>query len=188
MERNKFDFCIGTADVCLKRAVSLMLSDAGLYSSGGGQSIPELLRVLRLNQPWLTVIDTRLPPGNIRQLASIIEEDGLSASLYLATGKTNLNGYMVLHWPVEAPVLVAVTETLCLEFARKKGLQKKIRDLEEKLSGRKAIDRAKGILMQKMAIDEQGAYRYLQKKSMERRMNMERLAAAITANPDDVFL
>jgi len=183
MGNYKYDYCIGTANAGLKKAVAAYLSEADFYTSGEGKNIPEFLRVLRLNQPWLAIIDTALPPGNIRQLASIIEEDSLSATLFIDTGKTNLNGYMLLKWPVEAQVLSAVAETLCLEFARKKALKNQIRGLENKLINRKEIEKAKGILMQCMRIDEDRAYRYLQTTSMKKRITIIEMAREVIANP-----
>ncbi len=180
----KYDYCLGTVNTGLKKAVGAYLSEAGFYNSGEGKNTPEFLRVLRLNQPWLAIIDTALPPGNIRQLASIIEEDSLSAALFIDTGKTNMNGYMLLRWPVEAQVLSAVAETLCLEFARKKALKNQIRGLENKLISRKEIEKAKGILMQKMKLDEESAYRYLQTRSMEKRITMIEMARKVIAKPD----
>ena len=179
----KYDYCIGTGNAGLKKAVAAYLSEAGFYNCGEGKNIPEFLRVLRLNQPWLAIIDTALPPGNIRQLASIIEEDGLSAALFIDTGITNMNSYMLFKWPVEAQVLSAVAETLCLEFARKKALKNQIRGLEKKLINRKEIEKAKGMLMQNMNIDEDRAYRYLQTKSMEKRISMIEMAREVIANP-----
>jgi two-component system, response regulator PdtaR len=161
-----------------------MLKEASFHQSGEAKNIPEFLRILRLNQPWLAVIDTGMPPGNIRQLASIIEEDGLSAALYLETGKAALNGYMVLHWPVEAPVLTAVAETLCLEYARKRTLKKRIKGLEEKLIMRKEIERAKGFVMLSLSLNEEMAYRYLQKRSMECRQSMLETACQIINEHD----
>jgi len=185
MGNNKYDYCIGTNNAGLKKTVSIMLNEAGFYQSGEAKNIPEFLRILRLTQPWLAIIDTAIPPGNIRQLAAIIEEDGLSAALFIDTGKTSINGYMLLRWPVETQVLSAVTETLCLEYARKKTLKKQIWGLEKKLINRKEIEKAKGILMQNMEVDEDQAYRYLQTQSMEKRITMIEMARAVIANPGD---
>lgn len=182
MADNRYDYCIGTANSGFKKTVTAMLAEGRFYSSGEGKNIPEFLRILRLAQPWLAVIDTQLPPGNIKQLASIIEEDAITATLYINTGSADLSGYMLLQWPVEGPVLTAVAEALCLEFAHKKKLQQKIRGLENKLSSRREIEKAKGILMKKMSLDEDSAYRYLQKKSMERRVSMNEMACQIIAD------
>ncbi len=179
MDKSIFDFCVGSADAGLSKKITALLCEEGFYSSGEAKSIPEFLRLLRLQQPWLAVVDARIPPGKIRQLASIIEEDALAAVLVINTGKETLNGYVQLNWPVESSVLAAVAGTLCLEFTRKKKLQQKIQGLEDKLQERKDIERAKGILMKHMQADEDKAYRYLQKKCMEKQISIGQMAREI---------
>jgi two-component system, response regulator PdtaR len=187
MASRQFDYCIGTANPGLKKTVTSILREAGFLSLGEGKNIPELLRLLRVAQPWLTIIDTELPPGNIKQLAAIIDEDGLAAALYINTGNTDLNNHMTLKWPVEAPVLAAVAEALCLEFARKQKLQKQVKGLEEKLAHSKEIAKAKGILMKELHIDEDHAYRYLQQESMKRRVNIIETARRVITDPDRFY-
>ena len=76
--------------------------------------------------------------------------------------------------------------------------QEKLKDAEEKLKKtqdtleeRKLVDRAKGLLMDKANFSEQGAFRWIQKTSMDQRIPKKRLAMAIiekygddTANDD----
>jgi len=187
MADSRFDYCVGTANNTLRRTVVGMLADDGFYLSGEGKNSPELLRVIRLTQPWLAVIDTQLPPGNIRQLASIIEEDSLSAVLFINTGSAIVNGFMFLQWPVEGTVLTAVAKTLCLEYSQKKKLHNKIKGLECKLSSRIEVEKAKGILMRKLSLDEDSAYRYMQKFSMEKKISMNETACRIIANQKQLF-
>lgn len=53
------------------------------------------------------------------------------------------------------------------------------KELEEKLEARKVIEKAKGILMKLLSIDEDSAYRLLQKQSMDKRKSMKEIANAI---------
>ncbi len=64
--------------------------------------------------------------------------------------------------------------------------QEKLKDAEEKLKKtqdtleeRKLVDRAKGLLMDKANFSEQGAFRWIQKTSMDQRIPKKRLAMAI---------
>ena len=52
-------------------------------------------------------------------------------------------------------------------------------ELKEALETRKAIEKAKGILMREMSISEDEAYRLLNKKSMDKRISMKEVADAI---------
>jgi len=51
--------------------------------------------------------------------------------------------------------------------------------LEEKLETRKVVEKAKGILMKLLAVDENEAYRLIQKQSMDKRKSMREIANAI---------
>ncbi len=180
----RYDYCIGTTNARLKKTVAAMLAEAGYYSAGEGKSIPELLRRLRSVQPWLVIVDTALPPGNIEELAEIIETDGLAASIYInTTGASTLDRYVQLTWPTDAPVLTAVADAVCTEFSRKKKLQKEIETLQTRLKERKVVEKAKGVLASHYGMSEDQSYRFLQKRSMERRLTMAEIAELVINNP-----
>ncbi len=183
MGKSDYDFCLGTNNPKLARTIFGMLNEAGFHSSGTGKSIPDLLRTLRIVQPWLAVIDTALPPGNIEQLASIIETDGLSAAVYINTTGIDLDLYVQLQWPVDAPVLTAVAEAVCNEFARKKRLQQEIETLQKQLDSRKKVEKAKGLIASYFKLSEDEAYRMLRKTSMEKRIPLAKMAGRIIEEP-----
>jgi response regulator NasT len=58
-------------------------------------------------------------------------------------------------------------------------LEEEVSRLKEKLETRKAVERAKGILMQTLGLSEQEAYRRIQKESMDRCLPMRAIAEAI---------
>lgn len=183
MAKTDYDFCIGTNNITLRQALTSMLSNAGFSSSGESKSIPGLLRTLRMVQPWLAVIDTALPPGNIEQLASIIENDGLAAAVYINTTGIDLDLCVQLGWPVEAAVLAAVAETVCTEFAHKKRLQQEIEDLKKELMVRRDIEKAKAIVMHAYGLGEEEAYRFLRNTSMKYRTPLVKISKQIIKDP-----
>ncbi len=179
MGKSGYDYCLGSNNQLLKNKISGMLSKAGFYNTGSSKSIPELLRTLRLVQPWLAIIDTALPPGNIEELASVIENDNLSAAIYINTNAMDLDIYVQLSWPVEAPVLNAVAEAVCSEFAHKRRLHQEIVDLQNQLKQRKLIEIAKGHIQNRFNLNEEEAYQYLRRTSMEKRVSLAKLAKKI---------
>lgn len=56
------------------------------------------------------------------------------------------------------------------------------KDLEDKLETRKLVERAKGILMKKVGLQESDAYRIIQKRSMDSRQSMKEIANEIIEN------
>ena len=184
MADTHYDYCIGTANTRLKKSLKVMLAEAGFYSSGEADSVPLFLRKLRMVQPWLAVVDTALPPGNIEQLAAIIESDGLAAAIYINPSGIRLDNHVQLSWPVESPVFIAVAKAICNEFVHKKKLQREIENLQRKLHDRKVIEKAKGVLANHYSLSEEDAYRFLQKSSMEKRINMAEMAGKVINEPD----
>ncbi len=183
MDRGKYDFCVGTADPAYKRQLTGMLASAGFFATGSAASIPELLRVLRTVQPWLVVVDTNLPPGHVEQLAAIIEDDGLAAAIYLGAPNQRLARYPRLPWPVEAPVLTAVAETVCLEFIQKKKLKDDVDQLKQKLAERREIEKAKALIMRQLGLDEEEAFRRLRSLSMNQRISLIEAARQVLSKP-----
>ncbi len=78
----------------------------------------------------------------------------------------------------ESDLLSAVANQAAIAIQKTKLAEEK-KSLEDKLETRKLMDRAKGILMKKIAVDEGDAYRMIQKQSMDRRKSMKEIAEAI---------
>ncbi|MEN9749418.1 MAG: hypothetical protein RL149_496, partial [Actinomycetota bacterium] len=58
-------------------------------------------------------------------------------------------------------------------------LEAEIQDLTERFETRKLVDRAKGLLNEKMNLTEPEAFRWIQKASMDRRLTMHEVAVTI---------
>jgi response regulator NasT len=58
-------------------------------------------------------------------------------------------------------------------------LEAEISDLNERFETRKLIDRAKGLLNEKMNLTEPEAFRWIQKASMDRRLTMQEVAVTV---------
>lgn len=56
--------------------------------------------------------------------------------------------------------------------------------LSDKLEARKIVERAKGILQQKLQISEEAAYRTMQKESQQRRKSMKEISESIILNEE----
>jgi uroporphyrinogen-III synthase len=56
--------------------------------------------------------------------------------------------------------------------------------LSDRLESRKHIERAKGVLQRELGLDEEGAYRAMQRESRQRRKTMREIAEAIILNED----
>jgi len=180
---NGLEYCLGIPGMSARKAVISALSLAGLHCVGEGRDNPHFLRLVRSVQPQLAILELSLP-GNVWETAAIIDQESLAAVLILENKKASHRPplaapempHTVLTLPVSNQVLSAVVDVLYREFQRRRNLQSELRTLKEHLQGRFIIEQAKGMVMKKFNLNEQQAYRMLQKKSMELRIPLEKLA------------
>src|SRR5690606_18622175 len=58
-------------------------------------------------------------------------------------------------------------------------LEEEIKDMTERMDTRKKVERAKGLLMENMKLNEPESFRWIQKTSMNRRLTMREVAEAV---------
>lgn len=180
------EYCLGIPEAVDRKAVIAALSLMGMHCAGEGRDCPQFLRMMRSVQPQLAIIELSLP-GNVWETAAIIDQEALAAVLLLKKQVKEPNPSlmlrespnMLLALPVNPQVLTAVVEVLYREFQRRKKMQNELQAVKDRLQGRIIIEQAKGLIMKKYNLEEQQAYRLLQKKSMEMRTPLEKLAGAI---------
>ena len=64
-------------------------------------------------------------------------------------------------------------------WQEQQALGAEVADLTDRFETRKRLDRAKGILMKRLGIDEAEAFRWIQKAAMDRRLGMREVADAV---------
>ncbi|MDE3202307.1 MAG: uroporphyrinogen-III synthase [Acidobacteriota bacterium] len=87
------------------------------------------------------------------------------------------------HSEQEVRLLAAVGYLVGAELERAR-LETENSELTERLESRKQIERAKGVLQREFGLDEEAAYRAMQRESRQRRKSMREIAEAILLNED----
>ena len=82
-------------------------------------------------------------------------------------------------WTFTPADLIPAVEIAVSRHEELQSLENEIADLQERFETRKRVDRAKGLLMEKMGQTEPEAFRWLQKTSMNRRLTMREVADAV---------
>ncbi|MEN9970644.1 MAG: hypothetical protein RLZZ229_852 [Actinomycetota bacterium] len=75
--------------------------------------------------------------------------------------------------------LLPAIEIALSRHAQFTALEHEIQDLNERFETRKLVDRAKGLLNEKMNLSEPEAFRWIQKASMDRRLTMQEVAQTV---------
>ncbi len=151
---------------------------------GDGRSAVHLARELR---PDIVIMDIKMPDMDGIEAAKILTEERVAPVLLLSAytqqdlvqraQKAGVAGYLVK--PFRESDLTPSIEVALARFSEFRAMEREVDTLQEALETRKAVDRAKGILMDTQGLSETEAFRKIQKMSMNNRKSMRMVADAI---------
>ncbi len=169
-----------------RRNICKLLGKKGyrIYEATDGAGTIRLARSL---YPNLVLIDINIWGTEAFEVAKIIEEDKLSIPVIITPNPSNnffkklenMKIFAYIIKPINQVQLYQTVHFCLMNSSRIMSLEKKVEKLENTLAARKAISRAKGILMDKFSISENQAYKMLRKKSMDNCTTMEKVAKII---------
>ena len=121
------------------------------------------------------------------EAAKIISTEGIAPVLLLTAYSqkdlvdraTDAGVFTYLVKPFKEADLMPAMAIAIARYEEFVELENEVSDLENKLDTRKAVDRAKGILMDQYGLKEQEAFRRIQVQSMNTRKSMREIAEAI---------
>jgi response regulator NasT len=152
--------------------------------TGRGDEAIELVRRLR---PDLVILDIKMPGLDGLSAARQIAGERLSAVLMvtafsqreLVEQARDAGALAYLVKPFQKSDLIPAIEVALGRFAELTSLERDVEDLHGRLEGRKAIDRAKGRLMDEHGMAEQDAWRFLQQSAMTNRVRIDEIAQQV---------
>jgi len=152
--------------------------------SGDGARAIEMARTLK---PDIIILDIKMPEMDGIDAAKIVTTEGIAPVLLLtAYSQKDLvdrakdaGVFAYLVKPFKEADLMPAIEIAISRYEEFMDLENEVSDLENKLDTRKAVDRAKGILMDQYGLKEQEAFRRIQVQSMNTRKSMREIAEAI---------
>ncbi|MFW5471544.1 ANTAR domain-containing response regulator [Knoellia sp. CPCC 206435] len=170
-----------------------MLGEAGydvVGQASNGEQAVELATELR---PDLVIMDVKMPVLDGISAAEQIGKERICPVVMLtAFSQTELverardAGVMAyIVKPFTATDVVPAIDIALSRWGELKELESEVADLGDRLETRKAVDRAKGVLMTKLKISESEAFRWIQKTAMDRRMGMREVADAVVAGMEN---
>ena len=165
-----------------------MLEDNGYEVVGQDANGEEAVELTRKYRPDVVCMDVKMPRMDGITAAGIICDENIAPVVMLtAFSQTDLvkkatgaGAMAYVTKPYEESKLLPTLEVAMGRFA-----EEKLKKAEDTLEERKLVDRAKGLLMDKADFSEQGAFRWIQKTSMDQRIPKKRLAQAIIAKYGD---
>jgi two-component system, response regulator PdtaR len=154
---------------------------------GHGSRIEDAVPLVERLQPDVAVLAVGLPDGDGLEAARRIMATA-PCPLVLLTSRTDaavaaravaagVLGFLVK--PLRQPELGPALDLAVSRFREMVAVRQENEALKRKLESRKIIDRAKGILIQRLGLTEPEAYRRLQKTAMDTRKPIAEVAQAL---------
>jgi response regulator NasT len=152
--------------------------------AGDGETAVQLATELR---PDLVVMDVRMPQLDGIKAAERLTKNHIAPVVLLTAfsqkelveqaSEAGALAYVVK--PFTPADLLPAIEIALARYAQIVALESEVADMVERFETRKLVDRAKGLLNEKMGLTEPEAFRWIQKASMDRRLTMHDVAAAV---------
>ena len=149
----------------------------------------EAVALVHEHAPDLAILDIRMPGLDGLAAARQITSEHLAAVLILtAYSQRSLSdeardagalAYLVK--PFQKSQLVPAIEVALGRYQEMQALRNEVQGLEEQLETRRAVDRAKGVLMDRFSMKEHDAFNFIQKTAMHRREKMKAIAEQVVA-------
>ena len=151
--------------------------------AGDGNKAVELAFALK---PDLMVMDIKMPDLDGLSAAEKIAELRIPVVLLtafsqqeLVTRAAEVGAMAFLVKPFSPQDLLPAIEIALSRHSQLVALESEVADLGERLETRKLVERAKGVLSEKMKLTEPEAFRWIQKASMDRRLSMADVARTV---------
>ena len=138
------------------------------------------------HKPDLVVMDIKMP--NMDGLTAAEQMADQKVAIVLLTAfsqkelvdRANQAGAMAyVVKPFTPNDLMPAVEIALSRHSQLIALEHEVSDLNERFETRKLVDRAKGLLNEKMNLTEPEAFRWIQKASMDRRLTMQEVAQTV---------
>jgi len=166
-----------------------MLGESGYEVVGQASNGEQAVALTREHHPDLVIMDVKMPVLDGISAAEQLGKERIAPVIML----TAFSQKELVERARDAGVMAYIVKPFtrddlapAIDIARSRwteltALEREVADLGERLESRKAVDRAKGILMQQLKLSEAEAFRWIQKTAMDRRLGMKEVADAVIA-------
>lgn len=171
-----------------KLDIKMMIEDDNFEVVGQASNGFDAIEVCKEFRPDIVLMDIKMPGVNGLRASEVILNEGYAKEIILMTAfsdkeyiesakQNNIYGYIVK--PITENNLLPLLHLASQRCGEMMGLENKIESLQNNLSERKTIEKAKGIIMKDKNMSEEEAYSFVRKLSMDKRCSMYEIAKAI---------
>jgi len=181
---------IAEDEALIRMDLAEMLAEAGYEVVAQANDGEQAIALSSEHRPDLVVMDVKMP-----------RLDGIAAAAEIARGRVapvliltafsqrelvdrarEAGAMAYLVKPFTAADLVPAIEMARSRFAEIIQLEEEVTGLTERLEARKAVERAKSVLQERLGLSEPDAFRWIQRTAMDLRIPMRQVADTVIEN------
>jgi response regulator NasT len=181
-------------EVLIRMDLAEMLTEEGydvVGQAGDGATADDLAERLR---PDLVILDVKMPVLDGIAAAEQIASQRIAPVVILTAFSQrelverarDAGAMAYLVKPFTQADLVPAIEMAVSRFGEVALLEAEVADLTERLETRKAVERAKSVLMEQLDLSEPEAFRWIQKTAMDLRLSMRQVAVGVVEHGPSV--
>ena len=185
---------IAEDEALIRMDLAEMLAEEGYDVVGQAGDGEAAVALAEEHRPDLVVLDVKMPKLDGIAAAQRIASQRIAPVVILtAFSQRDLverardaGAMAYLVKPFTKNDLVPSIEMAVSRFAQLQHLEAEVADLSERLETRKLVDRAKGVLQQRLELSEPDAFRWIQKTAMDLRLSMRQVAEGVISHGPDL--
>lgn len=172
-----------------------MLEEEGYTVVGEAADGEQAIELAASLHPDLVILDVKMPKLDGIAAAERIAADRIAPVVILTAfsqrdlveraREAGAMAYIVK--PFGKKDLLPTIEMAASRYAEIAALEREVAGMQERLSARKSVDRAKGVLMTDHGMSEPDAFRWIQRTAMDRRTTMRAVADAVVVGGVEQF-
>lgn len=178
---------IAEDETLIRMDLAEMLSEEGYDVVGQAGDGARAIELVEEHRPDLVILDVKMPVLDGIAAAEAIASKRIAPVVILTAfsqrdlveraREAGAMAYLVK--PFTESDLVPAIEMAVSRFSELTQLESEVHDLQERLVTRTAVDRAKGILQEKLDLSEPEAFRWIQKTAMDLRLSMREVSEGV---------
>ncbi|TQJ10078.1 ANTAR domain-containing response regulator [Lapillicoccus jejuensis] len=186
-EPQRLRIVVAEDEALIRLDLAEMLGELGYDVVGQAGDGEQAVELAREHTPDLVIMDVKMPVLDGISAAEVIGKEHIAPVVML----TAFSQKELVERARDAGVMAYIVKPFtqadlgpAIDIARSRwteltALEAEVADLGERLETRKAVDRAKGILMTQLKLSEADAFRWIQKTAMDRRLGMREVADTV---------
>src|SRR3954471_10606444 len=181
---------IAEDEALIRLDLAEMLVEEGYDVVGQAEDGEKAVELVLEHRPDLVILDVKMPRLDGIAAAEQIAGHRIAPVVILtAFSQRDLverardaGAMAYLVKPFDQADLVPAIEMAVSRFTELRQLESEVEDLTERLETRKLVDRAKGVLQQRLGLSEPESFRWIQKTAMDLRLSMRQVAEGVVAH------